>query len=158
MSEAPEIHIIPEGKHTGTYVLDSAQKGLLDLCMAGDRAAQETFYKKYYGKMMSMCMRYVRNRDDAMEILNTGFLKVFKNLGNYQYNGPLEAWIYRIIYNSVIDAVRKRSRELKTDDISDSEYEIASYAGTAETCMQKTCSNSWMSCLMQPEPFSTCLR
>lgn len=132
MTESPDIYILPEGKYTGASVHDPALTDMIEGCIAGDRAAQEKFYRKYYGKMMSMCMRYMQNRDDAMEVLNTGFLKVFKNLENYRNSGPLEGWIYRIIYNSVIDAVRKKTRGIRTEEISESEYELSAGTCTAQ--------------------------
>ncbi|MES2617281.1 MAG: RNA polymerase sigma factor [Bacteroidota bacterium] len=81
---------------------------LISLCVANDRSAQEQLYKQYYGKMMGVCRRYFQNRDDAMEVLNCGFLKVYQNLKHYEQKGPFEAWIYRIIYNTIIDFIRSK--------------------------------------------------
>ena len=63
-------------------------------------------YKQYFGKMMSTCMRYLGNKDDAMEVLNTGFLKVFQSLDKYDRGKSLDAWIYSIVRNSIIDRLR----------------------------------------------------
>jgi len=90
---------------------------LINDCRANDRSAQELLYKRYYGKMMAMCMRYTGNRDDAMEVLNAGFLKVFKSLDSYRSNGSFDGWVYRIIYNSVIDKLRSRMKEIKTVEV-----------------------------------------
>lgn len=81
---------------------------ILQGCLANDRGAQEKLYKKYYGKMMGMCMRYLRNSDDAVEVLNTAFLKVFQNLHRYQSQGPFEGWMYSIVRNAIIDQIRSR--------------------------------------------------
>ena len=83
-------------------------ESLLQGCLANDRGAQEKLYKKYYGKMMGMCMRYLRNADDAVEVLNTGFLKVFQNLHRYNRQGPFEAWMYSLVRNAIIDQIRGR--------------------------------------------------
>jgi RNA polymerase sigma-70 factor (ECF subfamily) len=83
-------------------------ESLLQGCLANDRGAQEKLYKKYYGKMMGMCMRYLRNADDAVEVLNAGFLKVFQNLHRYNRQGLFEAWLYSIVRNAIIDQIRSR--------------------------------------------------
>lgn len=79
-------------------------------CLNKDRAAQEQLYKRYYGKMMATCLRFLGNRDDAMEVLNTGFLKVYQNLEKYDGNGSFDGWVYRIIRNSIIDHLRSKIR------------------------------------------------
>lgn len=77
-------------------------------CLANDRAAQEMLYRKFYGRMMGTCMRYLGNEDDARDVLNTGFLKVFQNLKSYSGQGSFEGWVYLIIRNAIIDQIRKR--------------------------------------------------
>lgn len=77
-------------------------------CLANDRAAQEMLYRKFYGRMMGTCMRYLGNEDDARDVLNTGFLKVFQNLKSYTGQGSFEGWVYLIIRNAIIDQIRKR--------------------------------------------------
>jgi RNA polymerase sigma-70 factor (ECF subfamily) len=81
---------------------------IVEGCLANDRAAQEQLYRKYYGKMMGTCMRYLRNEDDAREVLNTGFLKVFQNLDKFENSGSFDGWVYLIIRNAIIDQIRKR--------------------------------------------------
>ncbi|MCC7298152.1 MAG: RNA polymerase sigma factor [Bacteroidia bacterium] len=77
-------------------------------CLANDRAAQEQLYKRYYGKTMGTCMRYLKNEDDAKEVLNLGFLKVFQNLKSYTGQGSFDGWVYLIIRNAIIDQLRQR--------------------------------------------------
>lgn len=83
-------------------------------CLANDRSAQEQLYKRYYGKMMGTCMRYLGNEDDARDVLNTGFLKVFQNLQNYSGQGSFDGWVYLIIRNAIIDQLRKRVKYRET--------------------------------------------
>lgn len=78
---------------------------LINACIKNDRLAQASLYKKHYGVMMSICMRYTKNRDEALEIVNNGFLKVFLNLDKWQ-GGSLQGWIRRIITNTAIDHLR----------------------------------------------------
>ena len=57
-----------------------------------------------------MCLRYAASRDEALEILNEGFLKVFTSLNNYNNTGSFEGWVRRIIFHTALDAVRTRLR------------------------------------------------
>jgi len=64
-------------------------------------------YKMFYGQMMNICLRYAKNSDDAVEILNTGFLKVFQNMEKYKGEGEyLNAWIRKVMVNTALDKIR----------------------------------------------------
>jgi len=77
-------------------------------CIEKKRSAQELLYKKYYGKMMGLCLRYFKNKDDAKDAMNMGFLKVFQNIHLFDEDKNLEAWIYTIIQRTALDLVRKQ--------------------------------------------------
>ncbi len=80
-------------------------------CKQNDRKAQEALYKAYYKAMITICLRYTRNEDDAVEVLNSGFLKVFQNIQRYdQAQASLYTWIRTIVVNSCLDFIRKKSR------------------------------------------------
>lgn len=82
-------------------------KEIVDLCRENNSAAQEKLYKMFYAAMMNICLRYSRSEDDALEVLNTGFLKVFQNLDKYQGEGDyLYAWIRKIMVNTALDKIR----------------------------------------------------
>lgn len=100
-------------------------ESLIARCLDNDRAAQEQLYKKFYGKMMGTCMRYLSNPDDALEALNTGFLKVFQRLDQYKGQGSFEGWVYHIIRNSIIDHIRSRVRYRETGSLEGMEEEQA---------------------------------
>lgn len=61
--------------------------------------------------MYSICLTYADNEDDAADILQDAFIKVFRKLNTYYFDGPLEGWIRRIIVNTAIELYRKRKRE-----------------------------------------------
>ena len=87
-------------------------------CLKNDRRAQEELYKRYYPAMMSLCLRYVRERNDAVEVLNDAWLKVFKELARYDASkAALYTWMRSIVINTALDALRKqkviRSREVQ---------------------------------------------
>lgn len=80
-------------------------------CQNEDRLAQKRLYEKFYGRMMGVCLRYAANRDEAAEILNKGFLKVFNTIKNYDVEkGRLDSWIYKIMMNTAIDHFRSEFR------------------------------------------------
>lgn len=86
-------------------------------CIDNDRLAQKHLYERFYGSMMGVCMRYASHKEQATEILNMGFFKVFKSIKTYAEKGSnLEAWIYRIMVNTSIDYLRAEMRH-RHDDI-----------------------------------------
>lgn len=92
------------------------EEELIKGCIREERLAQQRLYEKYYPKMMGVCMRYANDRDMAMDMLNTGFMKVFDSIEKfYKQGGNLEAWIYRIMVNTAIDHLRKEMRHSHAD-------------------------------------------
>lgn len=84
---------------------------LIKGCVKGSRKAQESIYKLLYGKMLTVCMRYTRNVDEAQDILQEGLLKVFGNLTKYNFEGSFEGWVRRIVVNTAIDSIRKKKND-----------------------------------------------
>ena len=91
-------------------------KKLVDACVRGERRSQELFYKTFYGKMLSVCMRYSRNREEAQDVLHDGMIKVFIKLESFENKGSLEGWVRRIIVNNAIDFVRTKRDFYLGDD------------------------------------------
>ena len=84
---------------------------LIDGCLKNDRSAQEQLYKQFYGPMTSICLRYTKNEEDAIEVLHNGFLKVFKKIHTYDGSkASLYTWIRTIIVHSAIDFIRQRGK------------------------------------------------
>jgi len=81
---------------------------LIKGCIERDRKSQQTFYQAFYGKMLSVCMRYADNREEAKDMLHDGFIKVFANLKDFEFKGSLEGWVRKIVTNTAIDTVRKK--------------------------------------------------
>jgi RNA polymerase sigma factor (sigma-70 family) len=90
---------------------------LLNACLKGDRKSQEQLYRKFYSYAMGICMRYTHSKDDAMEILNDGFLKVFLKAEQFDTKYPFKAWLKRIMVNTAIDHTRKNAKHQYNDDI-----------------------------------------
>jgi RNA polymerase sigma factor (sigma-70 family) len=87
---------------------------LISACLQGNRLAQRYLYERYYGRLMSICMRYANDREDALEVLNTAFLKIFQHLATYQPTGPLAGWMARIVFRTAIDHIRSRKTYRET--------------------------------------------
>jgi RNA polymerase sigma-70 factor, ECF subfamily len=87
-------------------------QALIDGCLKGDRRSQQAIHKMFYGKMKAVCMRYTRDSDQAMDVLQEGFLKVFNNLEKYTGVGSFEGWMRRIMVNLSIDRFRRLKHDL----------------------------------------------
>lgn len=100
-------------------VLDEIIEG----CLKNDRLSQKQLYERLYGRMMGVCMRYANDREQATEMLNTGFFKVFNTIGTFKKKGEanIEAWIYRIMVNTAIDFIRRDARH-QHQEIGNSVY------------------------------------
>ena len=99
--------------------LDKEDQKLIEECLKGQSLAQEKLFKKFYGIMLGICLRYTNNRNEAKEVLQEGFIKVFNNLHTYKYDGTLPGWMKRIMVNTAIDKYRKRISEPVSYDIPD---------------------------------------
>jgi RNA polymerase sigma-70 factor (ECF subfamily) len=86
-----------------------AQQLIAD-CKKGDRRAQFQLYKSCFNVLMGVCMRYKKDEDEAASVLNQGFLKILTNLDKYDVKVPFEAWIRRIMINTIIDEFRKNRK------------------------------------------------
>jgi RNA polymerase sigma factor (sigma-70 family) len=96
-------------------------------CKKGDRKAQEKLYRNYYRAMITICLRYTKNEEDAVEVLNNGFLKVFRNIQVYEsLQASLYTWIRTIVINSCLDFIKQKQKEERVNELSeDTEVHIA---------------------------------
>ncbi|MBK7093571.1 MAG: sigma-70 family RNA polymerase sigma factor [Saprospiraceae bacterium] len=93
------------------------EKELIQGCLNNDRLSQKMLYDKFSGQMYGICLRYCKDDSAAAEALQTGFIRVFKNLDSFRNEGELGAWIRKIIVRSAIDQV-KREKISFYDDLS----------------------------------------
>ena len=103
-------------------------QALIKGCAENDRIAQNQLYTIYAAQMMGVCLRYARTREDARDILQEGFVQVFKNIKQFKFKGPLQAWIKRIFINCALQKLREKENKYLFIEI-DSAAEIyeASY-------------------------------
>ena len=99
------------------------EQDFITACIRKERWAQKKLYETHYSKMMGVCLRYSNNREDALDILHEGFIKVFKNISKYQPGTSIAAWIRRIMVNTSIDFYRKNVRR-RTEDL-DQAYQVS---------------------------------
>jgi RNA polymerase sigma factor (sigma-70 family) len=95
---------------------------LIDKCLKGDGRAQKMLFDKFARKMMSVCLRYVSDYEHAEDVLQDGFIKVFKNLDKFKHEGSFEGWIRRTMINTSLDYLRKGKNAPIDTDISEAEY------------------------------------
>lgn len=89
-----------------------SETDLIRGCMEGDRRMQKLLYDQFSSKMYAVCLRYMGNSDDAQDILQEGFIKVFRNLEKFRGDGSFEGWMRRIFVNTAIEQIRKRKTDL----------------------------------------------
>ncbi|MEM1216440.1 MAG: sigma-70 family RNA polymerase sigma factor [Bacteroidota bacterium] len=95
------------------------EKELVAGCLKNDRRCQEALYRKFFPTMFRMCRRHTKSEDEAVEILNTGFMRVFTKLHTFGFKGSLEGWIRRLIFHSMADHYRKQNRKVRFLEIED---------------------------------------
>jgi len=97
----------------GTHLPEHLQK-IINGCIKGERSAQAELYHLYCSKMMGVCMWYAKNKEEAEEILQDGFMNVFTYIHNYKGEGPLEGWIRKIMVNAALAKYRnKKSNSMR---------------------------------------------
>lgn len=104
------------------FVPTMTDEELIDKCLKGDSRAQKALFDKFSRKMMSVCLRYIGDREKAEDVLQDGFIKVFKNLDKFKQEGSFEGWIRRTIINTSLDQLRKNKNAPIDTDISEAEY------------------------------------
>lgn len=95
---------------------------IISRCKTGDRRAQNMIFERFFGKMLGVCMRYVSDRDEAQDIVQSGFIKVFSNIAKYNGEGSFEGWVRRIMSNTAIDYIRKNKRIFVSIDATDYDW------------------------------------
>ena len=86
-------------------------------CLKNNAAAQKALYGKYSAKMLVVCYRYAHNREDAEDMLQEGFIKVFSQIHTFENRGALEGWIRRIIVHTCINNLKKNKRFNESVDL-----------------------------------------
>jgi RNA polymerase sigma-70 factor (ECF subfamily) len=102
-----------------------SEKDLVKGCQRGKAKYQKLLYERYAPKMLAVCMRYFRTREEAQDALQDGFIKVFTNIGSFRGDGSLEGWIRRIMVNTSLNLYRNNLKRMYHLDVDDAQVQIA---------------------------------
>jgi RNA polymerase sigma factor (sigma-70 family) len=92
---------------------------VLDGCIRKNAVAQDALYQRFSPRMFGVCYRFARNRQDAEDMLQEGFIKVYTQIGQFRNEGSLEGWIRRIIVHTCINILKRNRKFAETLDIAD---------------------------------------
>ena len=91
---------------------------MLSGCLRNNASAQEALYNRFSPRMLGVCYRYAKNREDAEDMLQDGFIKVFTQIHQYRNEGALEGWIRRIVVHTCINILKKNKKFSDSVDIT----------------------------------------
>lgn len=97
---------------------------LVKECVKGNAKAQRMLFDKFSRKMLGVCLRYAKNQEEAEDVLQEGFIKIFSKLSDFSYGGSLEGWIRRIMVNTALDSIRKNTKFLNDVPIDKIDYQM----------------------------------
>jgi RNA polymerase sigma-70 factor (ECF subfamily) len=95
------------------------EANLIDGCIKESRAAQKALYERYCRKMMAVCARYAKSTQEAEDILQEGFIKVFANIKSFRGEARLDTWITRIMINTALNSQRQKLYLLPMVDVTE---------------------------------------
>jgi RNA polymerase sigma-70 factor (ECF subfamily) len=93
------------------------EDAILQGCINNKPSAQKELYQKYSAKMLAVCYRYAHNREDAEDMLQEGFIKVFSQIHTFENRGALEGWIRRIMVHTCINILKKNKKFNESVDL-----------------------------------------
>lgn len=83
---------------------------VIKACSRNDRIAQRKVYETYYAVMLAIVRRYIRDQEEALDVVNQGFVKVFQKVDQYHFENSFEGWCKRIVINTALDHLRSSKR------------------------------------------------
>lgn len=98
----------------------TSEEDLIKGCIKEVSSCQQELYNRYAGKMLVVCKRYARHHQEAEDILQDGFIKVFDKIGQFNFQGSFEGWVRKVMVNTALKNYRKCS--FKREDIGVSDY------------------------------------
>ena len=91
-------------------------KNIINGCLKGDRRDQE-LYRRYAARLYAVCLQYSGNDEEARDVLQEGFIKIYENLVHYKYEGSFDGWVRRIMVNTALEKYRSKHNLYRVDDI-----------------------------------------
>jgi len=128
------------------------EKQLIKGCIDGNRKAQKALYDKYSRRMMAICLRYVKDMEDARDLLQEGFVKLYTNIHRYAGEGSFDGWVRKIFVNCALERLRHNDVLKNADDIDDINYADI----PDDSAVSQMSSEEIMTCVrMLPDGFRT---
>lgn len=93
------------------------EEAILKGCLKNEASAQRELYNRYSARMLAVCYRFAHNREDAEDMLQEGFIKVFSQIHTFENRGSFEGWIRRIIVHTCINILKKNKKFNESVDI-----------------------------------------
>jgi RNA polymerase sigma factor (sigma-70 family) len=84
------------------------EQDIIEGCRRNERALQEYLYKKYYSLFLKLCARYAKDMNDAEQLVQDGYLKIFNHMNDYSGKGSFEGWMRRIVVNTCLDYLKSK--------------------------------------------------
>lgn len=106
------------------------EEQLVKKCLEKDTLAQKQLFEFYSQKMMGVCLRYSKDTEEAQDVLQMGFIKIFEKLEMYNQTGSLEGWIRKIIVNTALDNIRKNKKLMNNVAIDKVDYQLDNHNET----------------------------
>lgn len=94
---------------------------IINKCRQGNRRAAEELYQMFSAKMFAICIRFSRDRAEAEDTLQDGFIKIFDTIGQYSGKGSFEGWMKRIFINTALEKFRKKHQIQLVEELPDIE-------------------------------------
>jgi len=93
---------------------------LVKQCAKNDRRAQEEIYQLFSGKLFSICLKYSKNKQEAQDNFQDGFITIFNKIGQFKFKGSFEGWLKRVMVNTILLKYRQKNvLNLVTEEIPD---------------------------------------
>ena len=99
-----------------------SEEELIQKCKQGNLRHQEMLYMHFYSYAMGVGLRYLNDRDDALEVVNDSFIKVFKSIGSFKNEQNFKPWLRKIVVNTALDRRRKDLKHQNHSDLESAEY------------------------------------
>lgn len=95
------------------------EQELVEKCLQGHQPSQRAFYEAFAGKMMAVCLRYTQRKQDAHDLFQDAFIRVFEKLDQYNHNGSLEGWVRRIFVTTAINRYHQNKKREQQPELSE---------------------------------------
>src|SRR5450432_997318 len=110
---------------------------LINGCLARDRSCQRKIYEFYGPSMMSLCLRYSKNRQEAEEVLQDGFLQMYKCISQFENKGSFEGWLRRIMINCAFQKYRSNINRFNLLPLTEEQFRISNPNDFADRLSEK---------------------